>query len=77
MFQYATGFSAAMAIAGMIREEGAPAVERYKRFLSAGGSLFPIDALKLAGVDMSTPEPVERALGMFEQLLARYKKAAE
>ena len=77
VFQYATGFSAAMAIAGMIREEGAPAVERYKRFLSAGGSLFPIDALKLAGVDMSTPEPVERALGMFEQLLARYKKAAE
>lgn len=76
VFQYATGFSAAMAIAGMIREEGAPAVERYKRFLSAGGSLFPIDALKLAGVDMSTPQPVERALVMFEQLLERYKQAA-
>jgi oligoendopeptidase F len=77
VFQYPTGFSAAMAIAGMIREEGAPAVARYKKFLSSGGSLFPIDALKLAGVDMSTPAPVERALGMFEQLLARYKKAAE
>ncbi|NLF27192.1 MAG: oligoendopeptidase F [Clostridiales bacterium] len=77
VYQYATGFSAAMAIAGMIREEGAPAVERYIRFLSAGGSLYPIDALKLAGVDMSTPEPVEKALTMFEQLLDRYKKASE
>ena len=76
VYQYATGFSAAMAIAGMIREEGAPAVERYIRFLSAGGSLYPIDALKLAGVDMSTPEPVEKALVMFEQLLARYKKVS-
>jgi oligoendopeptidase F len=75
-YQYATGFSAAMAIAGMIREEGDDAVKRYKAFLSAGGSLYPIDALKLAGVDMSTPQPVEKALGMFEALLARYKKAA-
>ncbi len=77
VYQYATGFSAAMAIASLIREQGAPAVEHYKQFLSAGGSLFPIDALKLAGVDMSTPEPVERALTMFEQLLKRYKQAAE
>ncbi len=76
VYQYATGFSAAMAIAGMIREEGDDAVKRYKAFLSAGGSLYPIDALKLAGVDMSTPQPVEKALGMFEALLARYKKAA-
>jgi len=77
VYQYATGFSAAMAIASLIREQGAPAVQRYKQFLSSGGSLFPIDALKLAGVDMSTPEPVERALSMFEQLLSRYKQAAE
>ncbi len=77
VYQYATGFSAAMAIAGMIREEGASAVARYKEFLSAGGSLYPIDALKLAGVDMSTPQPVEKALGMFEELLARYKNAVE
>ena len=77
VFQYATGFSAAMAIAGMILGEGAPAVARYKRFLSAGGSLYPIDALKLAGVDMSTPEPVEKALTMFEELFQRYKTASE
>lgn len=77
VYQYATGFSAAMAIASLIREQGAPAVQNYLKFLSSGGSLFPIDALKLAGVDMSTKEPVERALNMFEQLLERYKKAAE
>jgi oligoendopeptidase F len=77
VYQYATGFSAAMAIASLIREQGAPAVANYLKFLSSGGSLFPIDALKLAGVDMSRPEPVERALKMFEQLLERYKKAAE
>jgi oligoendopeptidase F len=77
VYQYATGFSAAMAIAGKILGEGAPAVERYVKFLSAGGSLYPIDALKLAGVDMSTPEPVEKALEMFEQLLERYKRASQ
>jgi oligoendopeptidase F len=76
VYQYATGFSAAMAIAGMIRDEGPAAVERYTRFLSAGGSLYPIEALKLAGVDMSSPEPVERALDLFEELIARYEVAA-
>ena len=64
--------SAAMAIAGMIRCEGAPAVERYKRFLHAGGSLYPIDALKLAGIDMSSPEPVRSALNEFDALLEKY-----
>lgn len=72
VYKYATGFSAAMAIAGMIRREGAPAVERYKRFLHAGGSLYPIDALKLAGIDMSSPEPVRSALNEFDALLEKY-----
>ena len=72
VYKYATGFSAAMAIAGMIRCEGAPAVERYKRFLHAGGSLYPIDALKLAGIDMSSPEPVRSALNEFDALLEKY-----
>lgn len=72
VYKYATGFSAAMAIAGMIRREGAPAVERYKRFLHAGSSLYPIDALKLAGIDMSSPEPVRSALNEFDALLEKY-----
>lgn len=77
VYKYATGFSAATAIATMIRTEGAPAVERYKRFLSAGSSLSPIEALKLAGIDMSSPVPVEQSLQMFEQLLKRYEAAVE
>ncbi len=73
VYKYATGFSAAMAIASKIRKEGAPMVKKYKDFLSAGGSVYPIDALKLADVDMSTGEPVEQALQMFESLLDRYE----
>ena len=74
VYKYATGFSAAMAIAGMIRREGAPAVERYKKFLRAGGSMYPIDALKLAGIDMASPEPVRSALNEFDALLQRYEE---
>lgn len=77
VYKYATGFSAAMALAAMIREEGAAAVARYKRFLSAGCSLSPLDALRLAGVDMGTGEPVDRALEQFERLLDRYEAALE
>ena len=77
VYKYATGFSAAMAIAGMIRTEGAPAVERYKSFLKAGCSLYPLDALKLAGVDLSTPEPVRKALSQFDALLTRYEKVTD
>ena len=73
VYKYATGFSAATAIAARIRAEGEAAVADYKRFLSAGGSMPPIEALKLAGVDMSSPEPIDRALGFFEELLARYE----
>ncbi len=67
MFQYATGFSAAVAIADRILKEGAPAVADYKRFLSAGSSSDPISVLKIAGVDMSTPDPVNSALAVFGQ----------
>ena len=69
VFQYATGFSAAIAIAMRILKEGAPAVSDYKKFLSSGGSQDPISLLKIAGVDMSSPKPVEQALEMFGQLL--------
>lgn len=69
VFQYATGFSAAVAIASRILKEGAPAVADYKRFLSGGGSTDPISLLKIAGVDMSTPEPVNAALKLFGELV--------
>ena len=69
VFQYATGFSAAIAIAMRILREGAPAVADYKKFLSSGGSQDPISLLKIAGVDMASPQPVNDALALFGQLL--------
>ena len=72
VYKYATGFSAAMALATGIRKEGAPAVARYKKFLSLGGSMHPIDLLKVAGVDMSDPASVETALSTFDELVKKY-----
>ena len=69
VYQYATGFSAAAAIAERILTLGAPAVADYMRFLSGGSSADPIALLKLAGVDMSTPEPVNAALRLFGELV--------
>ncbi|MBP5155527.1 MAG: oligoendopeptidase F family protein, partial [Clostridia bacterium] len=69
VFQYATGFSAAVAIANRILKEGAPAVADYKRFLSGGCSTDPISLLRIAGVDMSTPDPVNSALALFGELI--------
>lgn len=69
VFQYATGFSAAVAIANRILAEGAPAVADYKKFLSGGSSTDPIGLLKIAGVDMSSPAPVNSALQLFGELV--------
>ncbi|MDR1650607.1 MAG: oligoendopeptidase F [Synergistaceae bacterium] len=69
VYQYATGYSAAAALASMITSEGAPARERYMKFLSSGGSGYSIELLKLAGVDMSTPRPVESACSLFARTL--------
>ncbi|MGL4819612.1 MAG: oligoendopeptidase F [Bacilli bacterium] len=69
VYQYATGYSAAMALAKRILEEGDAAVNEYKSFLSAGSSLSPLDVLRQAGVDMETPEPIEAAMHVFEQYL--------
>ena len=69
VYQYATGFSAAIALSNKILEEGAPAVERYKTFLKGGSSMDPIDLLKTAGVDMTTSQPVQAALDVFGSLV--------
>ncbi|MBE7092608.1 MAG: oligoendopeptidase F [Clostridiales bacterium] len=73
VYQYATGFSSAVAIADMILNEGAPAVERYKNFLSSGGSDFPVELLKITGVDLSKPEPIISALKVFEKTLEEFE----
>ena len=74
VFQYATGFSAAVALANRILTEGESAVADYKKFLSGGSSTDPISLLKIAGVDMSTPEPVNAALALFGELLDEMEK---
>jgi len=65
VYKYATGFSAAVTLAKQILEEGQPAIDRYIGFLSSGSSDYPLEVLKQAGVDMSTPDPVNQALGVF------------
>ena len=69
VFQYSTGYSAAIALSQKILEEGNDAVIKYKNFLKSGCSEYPIDTLKKAGVDMTSPEPIEKALKVFEGLL--------
>ena len=69
VYQYATGFSAAIALSQRILREGAPAVKDYLHFLSGGCSTDPVSLLKGAGVDMSTPAPVDDALKLFEELV--------
>ncbi|MGM9599991.1 MAG: oligoendopeptidase F [Faecousia sp.] len=69
VFQYATGYSAAIALSRRILNEGESAVQDYLNFLSGGCSKSPIDLLKGAGVDMTSPEPVNQALELFGQLL--------
>lgn len=69
VYKYATGFSAATALKQQIIAEGQPAVDRYFDFLSAGSSDYPINLLQKAGVDLTTPEPVNQALKYFGKLL--------
>lgn len=69
VYKYATGYSTAVALSEAILSEGAPAVKRYREFLSMGGSAFPLDELRHAGVDLATPAPVNAALEKFERIL--------
>ena len=74
VYQYATGFSAAIALSKRILELGEPAVEDYKKFLKGGCSDYPIELLKTAGVDMGSREPVKAAMKVFEELLEELEK---
>ena len=69
VFQYATGYSAAIALSRKVLSEGESAVKDYIGFLSGGCSKTPIELLRGAGVDMESPEPVNQALTLFGQLL--------
>lgn len=74
VYKYATGFSAAVALAKAILEEGRPAVERYHTFLRSGGSDYPLTLLQNAGVDLTAPDPVISALEVFESTLNQLEK---
>ena len=74
VYQYSTGFCAAAALANQILTEGKPAVDRYIQFLSGGGSDYPINLLKKAGVDMTTADPVNTALKTFSGLVDRLEQ---
>lgn len=67
VFQYATGISAAMALAEKVTKGTHADQEAYLNFLKSGSSRYPIDTLKLAGVDMRSPAPVEMAIASFER----------
>ena len=74
VYKYATGFSAASALSKQILEEGEPAVARYKEFLKSGGSDYPLNQLKAAGVDMHKKESVDEALSVFAELVDQLEK---
>ncbi|WP_191016642.1 oligoendopeptidase F [Treponema zioleckii] len=74
VYKYATGISASLALAKRVTHGGAKEKEDYFNFLKSGGSRYPIESLKLAGVDMSSPEPVQSALDSFEDLVNQLEK---
>lgn len=77
VYKYATGYSTAVALSEAILKEGEPARKRYLEFLSMGGSAWPLDELRHAGVDLTTPAPVNAALEKFGRLLDDAEACAE
>lgn len=73
VYKYATGYSAATAIANKILNEGEPARKAYIDFLKTGESNYPIELLKMAGVDMSSPKPIKAAMETFKELVEEFE----
>jgi oligoendopeptidase F len=71
VYQYASGIAAANALADGVLQDAPGARERYLRFLSAGGSVYPLDALRITGIDMASPEPMDRAFAVLEGFVKR------
>ena len=77
VYVYATGYSTAVALSEKIRNEGESAVKKYLEFLSMGGSTYPLDELRHAGVDLSTSGPIDTALDKFAAVLKEAKQIAD
>ena len=69
VYQYATGISAAAAIVERVLDEGEPAAADYREMLKAGGSDYPLNVVELAGIDMASPDPIESAVGVYDDYL--------
>ena len=76
VYVYATGYSSAVALSEAILHEGEPAVKRYLEFLSMGGSKYPLDELRHAGVDLATPDPIDTALDKFASIVKDAEETA-
>ncbi|MBU0512608.1 MAG: hypothetical protein KJ638_13025 [Chloroflexi bacterium] len=74
VYQYATGISGAHALVDGVLAGKPGAVEKYLGFLKAGSSVYPLEALKQAGVDLTTPEPVEKAFGVLADIVDRFEE---
>ena len=74
VYQYATSFAAATALAKMILDEGEPARQRFLTMLKSGSNDYPIELLKKSGVDMTTPQPIYDTLAVFEDLVTELER---
>jgi oligoendopeptidase F len=74
VFQYSTGISAAVALVEAIRDEGEPAANRYHEFLQSGSHGYPLELLETAGVDMTTSEPIQQALDVYDTYLDEFEQ---
>lgn len=74
-YTYAAGLTASTAVAQLIREEGQPAIDRWLEALKAGGTLRPLELMKLAGVDMSSPDPIRKAVAYVGSLVDELEKS--
>jgi oligoendopeptidase F len=74
VYQYATGIAAANALAKDVLEQGQAAAEKYLEFLKAGSSDYPLEVLKLAGIDMNQPEPVQRGFEVLKSMVDELEK---
>jgi oligoendopeptidase F len=77
VYKYATGVSAAVALAQRVLHQGAPAVQDYLGFLKSGGSRYPIETLQSAGVDMLSPGPIQETIELFKQRLKELRALAQ
>jgi oligoendopeptidase F len=77
VYKYATGISAAVALAQRVLHQGAPAVQDYLGFLKSGGSRYPIETLRSAGVDMLTPGPIQETIELFKQRLKELRELVQ